>query len=241
MESLILNILKTLLITAILATNAYARQVKIAVIDTGYTKPINFDSVNLCDSGHFDATTDKEVVGLDSNFKNIQNHGTHVAHIIDDKLRVLGKNKYCLVIFKIYGEGNNVVESSIKALKRIKNSDIRYVNYSTAGEGYYTEEYQAIKDVLNRGVKIFAAAGNRSQSLDLIKIYPAMYDSRIFVVGNGMSNQERFFASNYGSYVKYWVNGMNILAGGYVKSGTSQAAAIFSSRYIYDNIIMYGQ
>jgi hypothetical protein len=240
MENSTLNILKVFVITAILATNAYAEQVRIAVIDTGYTKPEFFDSVNLCPDGHFDATTERKEVGLDSDVKNIENHGTHIAHIIDDRLRVLGKNKYCIVIFKIYGNRNNVVESSVKALKVIKNSNIFYVNYSSAGEGYSKEEDVAIKDLLNKGVKIFAAAGTRSISLDTNKVYPASYESRIFVVGNGFDSKSREPSSNYGNFVKYWMCGANILAGGYVKSGTSQATAIFSSRMVYDSIA-YGR
>ncbi len=235
-----MNILKGLILTAILASNAYAEQVKIAVIDTGYTKHPAYNSVNLCASGHFDATKGIETIGEDSDVRGIENHGTHIAHIIDDYLKVLGKDKYCLVIFKIYDNKKDVVEASIEVLKRIKNSNILYVNYSTAGSGYDKKEDVAIKDLLDKGIKISAAAGNKAESLDSKKVYPAMYDSRIFIVGNGINNENRLSHSNFGTPVKNWQNGTNISAGGYVKSGTSQSTAIFTAKIIYDSI-KYGR
>lgn len=235
-----MNILKGLILTAALICNAYAEQVKVAVIDTGYTKHPAYNPVNLCVSGHFDATKGIETIGEDSDVRGIENHGTHIAHIIDDHLKVLGKDKYCLVIFKIYDNKKDVVEASIEVLKRIKDSNISYVNYSTAGSGYNAREDLAIKDLLNKGVRISAAAGNRAESLDLKKVYPAMYDSRIFVVGNGFNNENRFFYSNFGTPVKNWEKGTDISAGGYVKSGTSQSTAIFTAKMVYDSI-KYGR
>lgn len=230
MESLNLNILNVLAI--FVSITASAQQVKIAVIDTGYTKPANVDSVNLCESGHYDASNKTETVGKDEAVNGISDHGTHIAHIIDESLRKFGKKAYCLVIFKVYGGSRNSIEMSVEVLDKINNSDISYINYSTAGEGFDKKESDLVKSILDKKITIVASAGNANLSIDSTKIYPAMYDSRIKVVGNGRSSSKKAYSSNYGESVKHWVDGQDVLAGGIVKSGTSQSAAIFTAKIV---------
>jgi hypothetical protein len=228
-----------------LAINSFASnktcqtKVRIAIVDTGYTKPTGMDSANLCKTGHYDASTDSNTVGADENVRGIENHGTNIAHIIDDKLKYLGKNKYCLVIFKMYGGDKNPIDMSVKILEKIKYGNFSFVNYSTSGEGYDLREDRLIKKILDSGVIFAAAAGNKGVSLDKVKMYPAMYDPRILVVGNGFSAYNKAPTSNFGSAVKQWVSGENIYAGGFLKSGTSQSTAIFTARMAHDSIV-YG-
>lgn len=238
MENLTLNILNVL--TIFVSITASAEQIKIAVIDTGYTKPVGISPVNLCKDGHYDASNQTNTVGADEIVNGSFGHGTNIAHIIDDKLKRFGKNRYCIVIFKVYGGSRNLIEMSIDALDKINKSDIKYVNYSTAGEGFDKKESEVVKALLDKGVMIAAAAGNSNVSLESVKIYPAMYDKRINVVGNGFSSYTKSKSSNYGEPVKHWVVGDNICAGGVVKSGTSQATAIFTARMIQD-ILTYGK
>ena len=229
-----------LLILLFLPANSLADQIRIGVFDTGYTKPSKQGSVNLCKDGHYDSSTDTGTVGSDVFVGEVENHGTNIAHIIDDRLKPLGKDKYCLVIFKIYGNHKSPIRMSINALKKVKKAGVSYINYSSAGDGSNKEESETIKDLLNHGVRIVASAGNEGLDLRKNKRYPAMYDERIIVVGNGSSCLTRVPSSNYGTSVKYWKYGNNILAGGSSKSGTSQSAAIFTANMIHDSIV-YGR
>jgi hypothetical protein len=121
---------------------------------------------------------------------------------------------------------------SVEVLDKINNSDISYINYSTAGEGFDKKESDLVKSILDKKITIVASAGNANLSIDSTKIYPAMYDSRIKVVGNGRSSSKKAYSSNYGESVKHWVDGQDVLAGGIVKSGTSQSAAIFTAKIV---------
>jgi hypothetical protein len=151
MENLTLNILNVL--TIFVSITASAEQIKIAVIDTGYTKPVGMESVNLCKDGHYDASNQTNVVGADETVNGSSGHGTNIAHIIDDKLKRFGKNKYCIVIFKVYGGSRNLIEMSIDALDKINKSDIKYVNYSTAGEGFDKKESEIGQNATSESIK----------------------------------------------------------------------------------------
>jgi hypothetical protein len=215
-----------------------AKQIKIGVMDTGYSKPIGETSVNLCPSGHYDASTGTYGVG-----KDIRGHGTNIAHIIDEKLKPLGKSSYCLVIFKIFDGNRNPLKMSLEALVIARSQKLDFINYSAGGSSKSDEERLAIVDLLDSGVKFAAAAGNgdkssdyKGVSLDSQEYYPALYDERIYVVGNGHSELQRAPSSNYGKRVKHWVYGSNIEAGGVMLSGSSQSTAIFTAKMAYDSI-----
>lgn len=74
-----------------------------------------------------------------------------------------------------------------------------------------------------------------NESTRLCDYYPAMYDDRIVVVGNGTSQNSRVPSSNWGTYVDSWFDGMN-KSGEYGSKmgGTSQATAIQTGIIIRD-------
>lgn len=202
----------------LLVAITFARPLQIAVIDTG----IDFKkaNVNICKNGLIDFT---ETSTLDTH-----GHGSNIASIIADGLN---KDQYCLIILKYY-DMNDVKGNSSRARdafnwvnKHLDQVDI--VNMSGGGPGSDLYEEFLIRDTLDSGVVIIAAAGNDSQNLDEdCYYYPACYDSRIIVVGNGDSEKKILHpSSNYGKIVDVIVNGINVCAGGSCMTGTSQSTA----------------
>jgi len=59
-----------------------------------------------------------------------------------------------------------------------------------------------------------------------------MYDPRIIVVGNKNEDGTPHYASSYGSSVKYWENGVNVVAFGIKLTGSSQATAIETGKIV---------
>lgn len=154
----------------------------------------------------------------------------------------------------------NNLKQTIASFKWAIEQKADIINYSAGGEEFSQAEKDVILEALNKGIKIVVAAGNEHCELkgdcteyvkddnDVIvkdkhgkpKIkkkrantyYPALYDSRIYVVGN-LVGPSRGIAStsNYGEAVKYWEIGTNVLSRlptmsyGFM-TGTSQAAAI---------------
>ena len=98
-------------------------------------------------------------------------------------------------------------------------------------------EQATIQKLLSKNIYFSVAAGNHSLNLDeSCKSFPACYkfSSKYFrVVGNGQTNNIRFYLTNYGKIVTDWRDGMNQkgLFGG-TFSGTSQATARKTSELV---------
>lgn len=155
-------------------------------------------------------------------------HGNNVSHIIANRL--IGHN-YCIYPIKVFYFGSTDVRVLIEALKIAYSISPDIVNISYGGQIFNSEEEHYILRLINHGVKVVAAAGNDHQNLDNnCNYYPACYDKRIITVGNLFNKDTIYPNSNYGEYVKKWNIGYNINAGGKVMTGTSQAAAVETSK-----------
>ncbi len=266
--------LKTLLV--ILAINqsvnadvGWARaikKIKVAVIDTGIDESL-LKGNSYCPEGHKDFTG----VGMVDN----HGHGTHISGIVDqyakDFIFKPGKNfkdidkleiAYCQIIIKYYDPkqsyGDNL-KQTIKSFKWAIEQNVDIINYSGGGTEYSKEENEVIQEALNKGIKVVAAAGNERSNIDKHKYYPAMYDKRIYVVGNLVTNNTELIpkksviegkttnllelkrdiaaSSNYGESINTWELGTSILSRlprasyGYM-TGTSQATAIKTGKLV---------
>lgn len=205
-----MRIILSLLILFCLGMTTQKKMIKIAVIDTGFTKH-QLSKVKICGQKDF---TGKGITDTHS-------HGTHITEIIDRTAQKYNGN-YCFILIKAYdmAQGKQYVPEAFEYLETIK-PDI--INLSGGGDNPIPKEQRAIKRLLKKGVTIVVAAGNDSRDLNkFCNYFPACYDKRIIVVGNYSKS------SNYGNVVDVILNGNNIDVFGIVMSGTSQSTALFT-------------
>lgn len=182
---------------------------KVAVIDTGYTGPTE----QLCSWSP--ALADDGPV----------HHGSNVTSII---LRLGGySTAYCVQVYRVFFNGVFSLSAYVAALTAARTASI--VNISLEGTMYSEPEVGAIKQLLDQGTIVVAAAGNRGiQLTEHCTVYPACADSRVLVVGNSGS-----LTSNYGPTVDVAVDGEHVAGGGVVLSGTSQSAALVTGTIVH--------
>lgn len=203
---------------------------KIAVIDTGFDFNGKWSiQPKLCATGHKDFTG----TGL----QDSHGHGTHVAGLIASYSR---EADYCLIILKFFDPREikaDTLKSSSKALEYAISQKVDIINYSAGGTAFDYAEAKAVKNALNAGITVVAAAGNEYSHLDKKAYYPALYDARVVVVGAVTETLARLPASNYGPQVDVFENGSNVVSlapnSSYVRmSGTSMATAIHTGKIV---------
>lgn len=197
----------------------HAKTLKVAVIDSGYnTKSYTFP---ICKNRAKDFSGE----GL----KDRRRHGQHISHLID---WYAGTADYCQIPLKYSGKGD-ALENFINALRYAYHIKADIINISGGGILPSKTEEKIILSLLNKGIIIFAAAGNEARNLDKkCSYFPACYDKRIIVVGNKMANGKIHPASNFGSVIDVWENGTNVSMAGITLTGTSQATAIATGKFI---------
>jgi subtilisin family serine protease len=220
-----------------------AKQIKVAIIDTGISKTM-LNSPILCKTGHKSFADDSIV--------DNSNHGTHISSLIDQNAKnfFIGKDgsddklasitiDYCQLIIKFYDptSKSDFLKNTIKAFEYAIEQKVDIINYSAGGTDPSEEERKAVIKALDAGIIVVAAAGNEKSDLSKQGYYPALYDSRIIVVGNLESSKQIAKSSNFGTRVNDWEIGTNILGklrdGNYgYMTGTSQAAAIKTGNLI---------
>lgn len=211
-----------LMLLTSLITSSYAID-KIAIIDTG----LNVNDArfkHLCKDGH------KDFSGTD--MIDRYGHGTHIAGIIDKN----ASNNFCIVMIKYYDSAKtNALESFVNALKYAISLNPKIVNISLSGSGFNQEELDVFKS--NSAIKYVVSAGNNGIKLNTFTtIYPAQYAPVVpnMVVVGGLNNGKRAWYSNYGDVVRHWEEGTifsySVDGGNKVLSGTSQAAAVYTSK-----------
>ena len=216
------------------------RPIKIGVVDTGFGFEGKGRGAPLCQYGHKDFSVDQKY-SLAYNTKtpvpvDLDGHGTNIAGLIANYADE-GKTKYCLVIIKYFSHKQSGYEnsrSSAQAFRYANNLKLEVVNYSGGGPSIDFDERDSVEAYLDRGGKLIAAAGNESIYLDGLDngFYPAMYDSRITIVGNKDIYGAKAPSSNYGPYVTTWENGNKRTAYGITMTGTSQATAVTTGKYV---------
>jgi cell wall-associated protease len=176
---------------------AHAKQIKVAVIDTGINNAMLKTPARLCPEGHDDFTADKDPF-LDNN-----GHGTHISGIIQAGAK---KINYCQIILKFYSKNSNEPENhlynTIKAFRKAIKLKVDVINYSSAGSDLSKNEVRVVKKALDAGIKVVVSAGNDGKPLELYPTYPGCSDSRIFVVAAKKRNGKRDLASNYSNKSK---------------------------------------
>lgn len=184
-------------------------QVRVAILDTGtsvrYKGP-------LCKEGHkdFTGTTLADKVG----------HGSEVASIIARQAPQYG---WCLISLK-YTNANGKPSgvNYVKALEYAATLKLDVLNLSLSGLEPILEEKIAIKKLLDQGVHVVIAAGNRGLNLDLgCVVWPTCIDKRAIVVGSNLPS------SNTGTIVDFVVPSVKGPA-----DGTSASAAVISGNLV---------
>lgn len=220
--------LLNLIILLLLSNQVNAKQIRIAVVDSGYNlKNFTFKLCNNNPGYDFTNTGMHDFLG----------HGQNISHIIGDNLKDID---YCLIPIKVFSfpKINNIANVN-KALNFLKTLDVDIVNMSFEGEGADRDELNAINSLLKKGIFLVAAAGNGNKNLDeSCDSYPVCYSKQIIGVGNWEKEGIKEETSNFGNFVRFWEIGTHIKAGGLSRIGTSQACAEFSAklaRQLYNN------
>lgn len=216
------------------------KPIKIGVLDTGFGFADRGHKVPLCNYGHKDFTVDKAYsttfTSKDPIPSDTNGHGTNIVGLID-KYASQGNNSYCFVIIKYFSDKHSGVDNmaaSVLSWIQVNSLKLDVVNYSGGGPNSDEIESSNVRAFLNRGGLLIAAAGNDNNMLGyfLHPYYPAMYDSRITVVGNMDNTGHRVHSSNYGPLVDTWEIGENQTALGITLTGTSQATAITTGKRV---------
>jgi len=132
---------------------------------------------------------------------------------------------YCLVIIKIFNTARTFnFDKYIKALKYISTIDVQVANLSFTGKDFLQEEYDALKLLSNKGIKLIIASGNDALNLDKkCNTYPACYKNlNSIVVGS-----DNKLVSNYGSIVNKYERHCI-----FNSCGTSMSTAIVTGKYV---------
>ncbi len=160
-------------------------------------------------------------------------HGTHVSGIVAGRTTGVAKGVTIvpLRIFNCHGDG--WTDDTIEALEYVKRHHAAsgrpgVANLSLSGRGVYPEFQAAIQSVIDSGVTVVAAAGNRT--VDACTITPALMPSVVTVAAVNAAGAAASF-SNYGDCVDLHAPGERIRSAGYTSatsyvldSGTSMAA-----------------
>lgn len=179
----------------------------VAIIDTGIDEEL-LKTDTFCKEGHKDFTN--------TGIADRHGHGTHISGLIDQYARnyIFSPNKdpkplydiklnYCQIVLKFFNTNDssvNHLDNTRKALRYAIDMKVDMINYSAGGTESDSKERELVIEALNKGIKVVVAAGNEGSDIDKNKYYPAMYDSRIYRVGNLSSIAPRAIASSSNYY-----------------------------------------
>jgi subtilisin len=226
------TLLLLVLLAVLIAKSARAGQLKVAVIDTGFDATY-LQQLHLCDNElHHDFTGEgiSDSVG----------HGTNVSGLIIAMSKAT-KAQLCLIQYKVYSEkatAYSTVSNTIGAIEMAIASKVDVINISMSGQGSSLKEKRAIIKALDKGIKVIVASGNSGAYMGSgnCTYFPACYDARIIVVGNGVKQASgiaiRHESSNYGPVVDLWIPGCITPSLNGLQCGSSMSAAIASGLLI---------
>ncbi|NJO65313.1 MAG: S8 family serine peptidase [Richelia sp. RM2_1_2] len=204
-------------------------RIKIAVIDTGIQKTI--------ENTKFFCQTEHDLTG--EGIQDFLGHGTNIAGII---AKYINPKTHCILVIKYYAKtpsNSTVLDLIIKSFEIAVKEQVKYINLSSGGPGKNDKEHAAIKNALDKNITVVVAAGN--ENTNLLKdcdYYPACYNftsNKFKVVGNGKSEKEKTYSSNFGTPpITDWKYGVNQNGFGFVMTGTSQSTAIKTGEIVKD-------
>lgn len=232
---------------AIISSVSYSKcankPITIGVVDTGFGYQDRGGDARLCNFGHKDFTIkNRASIKFTSTSPEVpldtMGHGTNIVGIIESYLKD-SKVNYCIIIIKYFSQDEDRnLENTRAAFKYAKDLKIDYVNYSSGGDTADRRESVVVKEYLDAGGVLIAAAGNDSKNLDLFLngFYPATYDKRVVSVGMLEKNGVQSKMSNYGKIIKRWEVGRSVVGYGLRMSGTSQATATATGKIVSQNL-----
>ena len=221
-----------LVLSMLLTMSVNAKTIVVGVIDTGFNFSFNqyehfkLSKPKLCKTGHKDFTG--------STITDTNGHGSNIVSLI---AKGNESADYCVMVLKYYSEetADRSLTLELEAIQYAIEQKVDILNMSLSGYEYSKKECLLIKEALNRGIKIVAAAGNEGYNLAKTKVYPAMCDDRIKVVMN-YDKDTIHYTSNYGSNVikERGTNqyGVSAKALPEFKTGTSQATANYTAKLL---------
>ncbi|MBK9293406.1 MAG: S8 family serine peptidase [Oligoflexia bacterium] len=182
---------------------------KIAILDTGYTKKseLNIKGYNF--------------VHNNPNFNDDHGHGSHITNIISSI--VPQAELHALKVIDL--NGDVYPQAVAKAIEYAISNSIKIINCSWYVET--TETRESFKLAQEAGILVVVAADNDGKNLDIDVGYPASFNfNNMLNIAATTNNDKLTIMSSWGrKFTHIGAPGENILAGGKVMSGTSQAAA----------------
>jgi Subtilase family len=181
--------------------------------------------VAVIDSGVDTTLTDAPLCRPVNPIAAVNKHGTTVVSLI---AKNAGQADYCIESYRILTPKFNP-NAYMWTLKHLVDNPPDVLNLSIEGSQYMVAEALLIKKLLDEGVIIIAAAGNHAQIMnkESCNTYPACDDPRIVVVGTDKPS------SNRGDRINIKAHYDKGCIGKYCMSGTSQATAIETGRFIH--------
>lgn len=193
----------------------------VAVIDTGvdYNHGVIKDSNGLWTNqaeltgaagvdddgnGYIDDIHGYNFVGKNGNMMDDNEHGTHVAGIIlgvgeDIMQNPIRESRIKVMPLKFLDQnGSGSTSDAIIAIGYAVNNGAKVINNSWGGGSYSRSLHEAYTNAYNHNVVIVSAAGNSSDNIDTVPMYPAALDtpSNITVAATTDSDNLASF-SNY--------------------------------------------
>lgn len=209
--------------------------IKVAVIDTGMDfnstwegNPVGLVNPIMCPGLSKDFT--------DTSIKDHHGHGTHISGLIAKGAQ---ETNYCLIMYKYWvndNDGFKNLQNSNKSFRHAIDDKVDIINFSGGGIFRSEDECVLVKEALDKGIKVVAAAGNEGISLDKLYFYPASCDDRVYVIEAIDKFGKRISMSNYSNttYPELGKDVLSLLPNGQFgfMSGTSQATAIFTGKLV---------
>ncbi len=201
-----------------------SRDVIVAIIDTGvdYTHPDlaanmwrnpgesgegrESNGVDDDGNGFVDDVFGWDFAGNDSDPKDDNGHGTHVAGTIaasgDNEIGVVGVNWQASVMALKFlsGNGSGSADDAIEAILYAASNGARVLNNSWGGGGFSRALQEAIEFARDQNALFVAAAGNDGRDNDALPTYPASYDvANVIAVAASDRNDRLASFSNFGA------------------------------------------
>lgn len=151
-------------------------------------------------------------------------HGTAMADTI---AQYAGTKGYCILPIPVISKDKQIIDY-LGALSVLTSLKVDVINLSITGPELNILETALLKKLLDKGVTIFAAAGNEGKVLDkdACTVFPACADPRIVVVG------AVYEKSNFGTRVnKVMPEYLHCLRSGCLQ-GTSISTAIETGKFV---------